>query len=150
MLKKSSMKLLVEIVGESGIIKRKKYPVEGDSVVIRKGAKGRGKTEYRATFTKNCLLPYHVGIWPFKRLKQKLILKNGASKCVDFYTTEGAEIPLYDRPSAEKLFEANVIRAAGETTQKVTIPAMMWVFLIAILGLNVISLLIVSGRVRIA
>jgi len=140
-------KVLVEVLGANGVRKRKKYPVEGDSIIIRK-AKGR-RTGYSVKFDKDCRLFDYVGIWPFKRLREVYTVKQDASECVNYYNKEGVETPTMDRKSSEKLFQVNVIKSAGETANKITIPTVLWLMLGAIIFLNVLSLLIASGRIRI-
>jgi len=59
--------MLVEIIGENGIKKRKKYPVseEGDKIIIKKPSKGRGQVGWMPEFNRKCFLYYNVGIFPF-------------------------------------------------------------------------------------
>ena len=147
-------KILVEIIGEEGIKSRKKYPVEGNKVVIRPARRGPGGTAYKPEFDKDCLLNYWSGWGPFKRLKQKLLLIDGADRCVSFRTkpNEGVvevEMPTFDRKTAEDLFKANVIKAAGSTLQKITVPISMYLLLGMVAVMNFIILLILTGRIRV-
>lgn len=141
-------KILVEIIGPNGIKSRKKYPIEGDTVVIRQAKRGRGPPAYKASFNKDCIVPYWKGIWPFKRLKQKLILMEGAHECISFYDVYGVFVPSYDIEESEKLFQANVIKSAGSTTTKVQVPLSLYLFLGVIAVMTFVNILISTGRVR--
>lgn len=143
-------KIKVDVINERGL-KTKKYPIEGNNIIIRAAKRGRGGAAYKAEFDKNCLLPYHVGFWPFKRLKQKLVLIEGATKCVSFHFTEkGTQVdtPTWDRHSEEELFKASVIKAAGASTQKVTVPTIFYVLMFMTFAIGFINFLIATGRLR--
>lgn len=145
-------KILVEIIGESGIKKRKKYPIEANKVVIRKAKRGRGNPAYKPSFDKNCILPYDVGWGPFKRRKEKLVLIEDANRCVSFKFEKGKAtigMPTWDKDALEKASEANVIKSAGASVQRIKIPALVYVGLFMVVALQIITLLVVSGRVRI-
>lgn len=141
-------KILVEIIGANGIKSRKKYPIEEDNVVIRPAKRGRGPPAYKASFDKDCIVPYWKGIWPFKRLKHKLLLMEGATECVNFYSFTKVNVPTLDRKGVEKLFEANVIKSAGATTTKVVVPLSLYLFLGVIAVMAFVNILISTGRVR--
>lgn len=137
-------KLLVEIIGEFGIKSRKNKLVEQNSVLIEKSKRGRkGHPPYKAEFTKDCILNYKVGIWPFRRLKQKLMLIEGADKCIDFKT---GTVPNCDRETLKRLAEAEVLHKAGATLQKLQVPTFVYILLIIIAGLSFLSLLFSSGQ----
>lgn len=142
-------KIKVVIINELGE-KTKKYPVEGDNIVIRAARRGRGGAAYMASFDKSCSVPYYVGFWPFKRLKQKLYLIEGGSKCVSFdFTTKKAKMPTWTRQELARASEATVIKAAGATFQKLKIPALLYVALFASIGVQILTMLVVTGKVRI-
>ena len=141
-------KILVEIIGPNGVKSRKKYPIEGNTVVIRKAKRGRGPAAYKPTFTKDCVVPYNKGIWPFRRLKQKLMLMEDADACIDFYSFTKVNVPTFDRKTSEELFEANVVRKAGATTTKVQVPLSLYLFMGIIAVLAFVNILISTGRVR--
>ena len=142
-------KEIVEIIGENGIKKRKKYPVaeEGDKIIIEKASRGRGNAGWMPEFTKDSFLYYFSGVFPFKRLKRKLVVKYGADKCIDFYGKDAEKIPFYDREASKKFFTANVIKSAGETTQKITIPLFVYLLLFLALILGIVNILVSSGRI---
>lgn len=141
-------KILVEIIGPNGIKSRKKYEIEGNTVVISKAKRGRGPPAYKPKFTKDCIVPYRKGIWPFKMLKHKLILMEGANECITFFDAYGVFVPTFDRSTSENLFQANVIKSAGTTATKVQVPLTLYLFLGIILALTLMNFLTVTGRVR--
>ena len=139
-------KEIVEIIGENGIKKRKKYPIEQNKVVIDKQ-----KTKHAGwmpEFTKDSFLYYFSGIFPFKRLKRKLMIMEGADKCIEFRGKEDVEVPIYNKEVVKKLFEAEVIKHAGATTQKVGVPIFVYLLLFLMLMLGIVNILVTSGRIR--
>lgn len=138
-------KILVEVLGATGIKSRKKYPIENNMVVLRK--KEKRLPAYKAKFSKDSIIFYNVGFWIFKRLKQKLMIIEGASECVSFKNSK-VTVPVWDRKSSEDLFKANVIKSSGQTTQRVQIPAMLYVVLAGIIFLQVFTALIITGSIR--
>ena len=144
-------KIKVDVINEAGL-KTRKYPIEGNTIIIRAGKRGRGGAAYKAKYDKNCLLPYYTGFWPFKRLKQKLMLIEGADECVSFHFMEdGVQVdkPTWNRDALERADEASVIKAAGATFQKLKIPVLLYIALFMVVGLEFLNLLVLSGRVRI-
>jgi len=144
-------KILVEIYSPDGyLIKKGKFPIVGNgtAVEIRPPGKGPGQPAYRPKFDKDCKLTYMGGIWPFKSLKQKLMLIDGANHCIRF-RKKGVDPAVWDREAEEELFKASVIKAAGATVQKMQIPATLYVFLFILFILSLIQILIMTGRLRI-
>jgi len=141
-------KLLVEIIGENGIKKRKKYPIakDGNKVVIEKATKGRGHAGWMPEFDRDCMLYYFSGIFPFKRLKRKLMVMDGASKCIGFMGKD-VQVPVYDREASKKFFKANVIKSAGETAHKVTVPIFVYLLLFLLFMLGIVNILVGTGRI---
>jgi len=145
-------RILTEVISPVGCYK-KKFPVEGNTIVIRPARRGPGGAPYKAEFDRDCLIPYWTGWGPFKKLHQKLLLIEGADKCVSFnFKRDIGEInlPIWDRETEARLFEASVIKAAGATVQKIKIPTSLSIILILLVIMQFISLLLLSGRVRIA
>jgi len=142
-------KIKVEIIGENGIKSRKAHAIEGNKVVIEKASKGRGKAGYKAKFDKNCLLhrEYRPFPWLFKRHSVKLMLKEGASSCIDFFPK--VKIPSYDAEAAEKMMEGKVLKAASRVGQKIELPIFFWLLMIMLLGLVFLQILISTGRIYI-
>jgi hypothetical protein len=139
--------ILTEIIGENGLSKHK-FKVEGNKIVVKSSKKGRGHTEYAPTFTKDCLLPYRKGIGPIKWLSQKLMLMDGADKCIEFHD-KSVEIPRYDRSTVRKLFDAEVLQKAGTVNVKLVVPTILYLLLGAIMMLIVVSIMIQTGRLKI-
>jgi len=145
-------KILTEVISPVGCYK-KKFPVEGNTIVIRRARRGPGGAAYKAEFDRDCLISYWTGWGPFKKLHQKLLLIEGADKCVSFkFKEEIGEInlPIWDRETAARFFEASVIKAAGATVQKIKIPISLYIILILVVIMQFISLIVLSGRIRFA
>lgn len=139
-------KFLVEIIGENGIKSRKKYRIENNRVMIDPPKKrGRGHSGWMPEFNRNCILYYHAWFLFFRRLKCKLMVMEGASKCIEFKGKD-VEVPVYDMEASKKHITANVIKSAGETTQKITIPVFVYVLLGILFVLALLNLLVSSGR----
>jgi len=139
-------KEIVEIIGENGIKKRKKYPIEQNKVVIDKQ-----KTKHAGwmpEFTKDSFLYYFSGVFPFKRLKRKLMIMEGADKCIEFRGKDDVEVPVYNKEAVKKLFEVEVIKHAGATTQKVTVPLFVYLLMFLVLMLEIVNILFTTGRIR--
>jgi len=137
-------KILVEIIGENGIKSRKKYLVEDDKVMITRGRKGRGGAGWTPTFNRDCLLPYYVGIWPFRRLKHKLMVIENHASCISF-RAEGIDKSMID---FKEYFNAGAMKNAGATLQSIKIPPFLYLMLGAVLIMGFINLLLVTGRLR--
>lgn len=147
MIFQKTPKITVEILGEAGIKTSKKFPIEGNTVVIRQPRKGPGGTAYKPTFDRTCLIPYSKGIWPFKRINFKLMLKDGAKECISFFK-EPLDIPMWDRKTEEDLFKANVIKAAGATVQKLQVPTWLGILAFLTLVFSFVGMLFASGQLR--
>jgi len=145
-------KILTEVISPTGAY-TKKFPIEGNKIVIKPPRRGPGGAAILAEFNRDCIIPYWRGWGPFKRLHHKLLLIEGADKCVSFrFNGEMYEIekPIWDRETAERFFKAQVIKAAGATIQKVKIPTLLYIMLFLLIVLQFITFLIVSGEVRVA
>ena len=145
-------KILVEIIDETGIKQKKKFPIESNKIVIRKGKKGPGNIAYKPSFDRDCLLNYQKGFGPFKKLKQKLLLVEGADKCISFKfhkDTAKVDMPVWSRQSEQNLFRASVIKAAGATVQRLQIPVFVYILLFVTAALGFIQLLISTGKIRV-
>jgi hypothetical protein len=139
-------KMRVDIKTEKGLI-IKKCEIEDNSVIIEKGSRGRGKASYKANYDSSCVLDYWVGIRPFKRLKQKLMLMDGADSCISF-KKDDVNLPVFDRSTSNRHIVANVIKNAGATTQKLNVPLSLYLIVGAVAVIGIINLLLSSGRVR--
>jgi hypothetical protein len=141
-------KILVEVLDASGIKKRKKCIVQGSSVVIQQ-KKGRGRSytpAFQAKFDESCLIFYR-GMWPFRFLKRKLMVFDGHTKCISFNAdTKIMEPSQYD---VAELFDAEVLKKSGSLKTKLDVPFMLYLILIFILLMNVVSILVFTGRLRV-
>jgi len=133
-------------------MRRRKLRVEGNQVIVRRASKGRGSPDYRASFDESSIVLFRKGVWPFRFLRQKLMLIDGADHCISFhYEIEKGTLtmPVYDRAAMERLAEATVVKNAGNVSAKMQIPGSF--FMVSMLGLvlNVVTLLVISGRLKI-
>lgn len=113
-------KILTEIVPANRVIKRRKLAIEGSSVIVSKGKRGRGgRPASKATFNEDSIIYYHQGKWPFKRLKQKLMLREGSQECMTF---EKDKVKGLSDKDIEHLFDVSAITKAGATVTKLEVP----------------------------
>lgn len=141
-------KIRVDIIGENGITSTKKHKIKGNKVILRKGRRGKGGIGWKPSFTKDSLLPYKTGLWPFKFLRQKLMVKQDASECVNFYGKEGVEVPEWSREELAKASTATVIKNAGVSTQKLLVPTFVYLLLGAILMFQLVMFFFFNQRFK--
>jgi len=142
-------KILVEIYTPNGfLLSKKKYPFCEDYVEIRQPRRGAGGTPYRPKYGKDCIISYVSGLPGFRQVKQKLMLIQGAERCMSF-SKDGLEPALWNRQTEEEFFKASVIKAAGTTTQKIQVPTLFYVVILINIALTFVVLLVSSGRVKI-
>lgn len=146
-------KIRVEIIGENNIVlHRRRFKYEGNKIIIEKPSKGRGKIGYEPSFSKDSILTYEVGVSPFKFLRRKVVLVNGADKCVEWFNTPPNVIfepNIPDQTTLKRIFSANVLEKAGTLASKVQVPTIMYVFLFMSFAISFLTFLVVTGRVRI-
>ena len=131
-------KVQVEILLPNGDSIKVKRKIEGDRVVIEDSA--RGKTGWKPQFDKDCIVNERRGFLKRSR-RQKLFVKFGAEKCISF---PSLSIPSPDAKTIASLFDAQVLKNAGRSILKVSVPLPVYLLLMAILVLSVLSFL--SGR----
>ena len=134
-------KILVEVYDHTGLVKKKKYPINGHKIIFKKGRVGKGGAEQSATFTPEDVIPYRKGI--LKRLNLKLIYNSIAKKFIN----PRAKVPVdcvltWDQIA--RFFQANVVKAAGSVTAKTEIPLFLWV----LLGANLLFTFLILIGVR--
>jgi hypothetical protein len=142
------MRIKTDILTSIGL-KTKKLKVEGNFVIVRKEKKGK-TSGYKAEFDKECLLPYRSTF--FRLLKNKLMLVDGAEKCISFRIGKDKadiDIPVWDRQTEEKLFQASVVKTSGQVSGKLEIPVMLYIVMMVGVLFSVLTLLAVSGRLKI-
>jgi hypothetical protein len=143
------LKIRTEIIQENNQIISKKCRVEGNHIIIRKGQKGRGLSEWAPAFTKTCLLDYEVGIWPRKSIRKKLMVFHDAESCVEWDGKARVMEPAtWDKRTASKWFDAQAIKQAGrvDLQGKNTWVGYLTLFMVI---LTFVFMLISSGRLRI-
>lgn len=136
-------KILVEIISPRGV-KKKKCVLDGNRIIIHQGKGVRGDPSLKAEFDKDCILPYSVGRSFYKRWKQKLVWIEGHKRCINFM---GKNVAL-SYPDVKGYFNAGVIKNSGSTIQTIKIPTILYVLFAGVLFLQVVNLLISTGRVR--
>lgn len=139
-------KILVEIVNND-LTKKKRYPYEGNKIIIRKWDKNRN-SGYQPTFTKKSIL-YYKQYWLF--LKRKVMLVDGAEKCIEFNIDDKlstVDIPVWDRKAEERLFESNTIKASGNVNSNLKIPSLFYIAILMSAMIGLLTLLVASGRLK--
>jgi hypothetical protein len=80
------------------------------------------------------------------------MLIDGADRCISFKIGKDkadVDLPVWDRQSEEKLFQAKVVQASGQVSGKMEIPSMLYVMMMVGVLFSVLTLLAVSGRLSI-
>lgn len=149
--KSRNPKIMVEIIG-SARTQRKKLEIDesgGKSqVIVNPGGKGRGDVQQTATFTRSCLVPFKTGIF-FKSTKYKLILKEGASSCIDFSDdSQDSDAPSCTQAQIKTYFRAQCLRAAGNLTGKEQKLTLVYILLIAVLIVTIVGILVSTGKIQ--
>lgn len=139
-------KIRVEVVGASPFPQIKKCPIEGNKVVLQKAREGRGGAAITADFDKSCLIPYYAGAPPFRKLKYKVVLKEGATHCVSFKDPENYVAPTLTILDVFTYFKASVHRAAAHF--KPESKSITYVLLGVLIIIGILNVLVASGRIR--
>jgi len=118
-------------------------------VEIEKASKGRGKAGWRPTFTKDSLLhrEFRPFPWLFKRHSVKLMVKEGAKNCINFFPE--VEVPSLDKEAIEALMKANTLKAAGNIKTKFEIPLLFYLLMFMLLAGLAFDILVSTGRIYI-
>lgn len=139
-------KILVEIIG-GPFPKKKKCLVDENRVILRPAKEGRGGAAITADFDNGCLVPYYTGLWPLRSIKHKLVLKEGASKCVNFIDKDDTNAPTCTKSDVSKFGQATVIKLSGSLKPPFNVN-IIYVLLVVGLILTGISILVGTGRLR--
>lgn len=150
MLSLFSPKIKVEIVYKNGESRIKKCKIVGNTVVIEAKKRGRGGSGWSPTFDIGSIIERKTRKLIFKVTEKRLMVTEGSDKCVNFAPNQDkTKIPLWNRETEQKLFEANVIKAAGASTQKITIPIAIYILIVLTFAVSFINFLVSTGRLRI-
>ena len=142
----STHKERVEIIAGNTQKKIKKYKIiAGNKVLIQKGGKGRGKTEYAPSFDPQTSFLYKPRL--FGGLKRKLVLTENALKCWEFKDQKIIE-NLPTRDEIKKFFDAKLLDHAGKSVQKVQVPLMLYLIVGGVLVLQIFMFMQSQGLVR--
>lgn len=138
-------KILVEFVG-GAFPKKKKYVIneEGNKIILKPGQKGKGGAEQLASFDQSCLVPYHSGL--FRTIKYKLLLKEGADKCISF-AGKDVECPTCSKNDVGNYGNATVIKLAGALKPPFNM-GVIYILLGVIIVVGIIGILVSSGRIH--
>jgi len=141
-------KITVEIIGKARTIK-KKCKIRGNLIVLQK--KTKNHPEKTASFTKDSLLDREVGLIR-KKIRQKLMMFDGATHCIDFTEKRGkltkAQASL-DHDAIKHIFDAEAWHKAGQVHTKIDVPMSLYIMLFILAGLGIVNIIIGSGRVQI-
>jgi hypothetical protein len=145
------MKILVELISKNNIIiKRKRYKILGNRIIIEKPSKGAGNKGYLPEFNSDSILTYEVGLPFLKIIRRKVQLMQDSDKCIEF--NEKPENINFNYPSKEtvkKWFEAEVLKHSGKVNYKIDIPITFTLLLIMSFVLSFLTFLVTTGRIRI-
>lgn len=118
-------------------------PIIGNQVIISPATIGRSGASQKAEFDNTCLIPY-LGGFP-RTVKHKVMLKEGATKCVSFKGS-GDQAPSCSINDVNEFSKASVIRLSGQLRGENK--TFIYILLFIIIILSVISILMGSGRIR--
>lgn len=135
----------VEIISGNTVKSRKKYHVENGYVIIQKGGKGRGKTAWNPQFTESCF-KYKRNILGI--LKRTLAVKEGSENCID-YGKENEDVKMYPITllSLKHWYESKLLQHAGQSTQQIKVPLILYLIVGGVLILQVIDFMISQGMI---
>ena len=143
-------RLKVEIVYKNGESRIKKCKIIGNSIVIEPKKRGRGGTGWMPTFDIGSIIERKTRKFIFKRIEKRLMVIEGSEKCINFDPKQDKNnVALWNRESEQKLFEANVIKAAGQSTQKIKVPTVVYILILLTFVIAFIDLLVSTGRIRV-
>lgn len=144
MLGSRKPKIFVEIINEQGIKTRKKFPIDGNRVIIKK--KSGKNPEVFAKFTHRAILHYTSGIGPFKRHRTKVLLKEGSKNCIEVLQNKVHNL---DNSTIKGLFDVNALTGAGNVQTTLKVPIFLYIMIGALLVLGILQFLMSTGRIRI-
>lgn len=140
-------KILVEVINESGVQYKGKFPIEENCIVIEKPNKARGTHGYLPAYNQKCILPYYEGKWPFRKRKEKLMLWNGSDHCIEFRDKQ-VDFHLPTREMVDRYNDLQVMTHTGATMQQLKIPGLLYVLIFVNIMISIGALLIGSGVIR--
>lgn len=136
-------KVLVEIIGKDGIIKKRKLPIEDGKIIIEPGRKGKGGAAIEAEYDESCRFFDIVGFPLFRKLRRKFIIREGSLQCL---SAKSDNLPAWTIKELRRYFDASVMRNAGKYTEEKK--GILYLLLFIAIGLGVINLLLSAGAIR--
>jgi len=138
-------KMMIRILTESGprIYLRSVDP-EGNSVYILKPSKkGLGwNVKFSQTY------PVRTGFLGMTRRNCIDVYPGSIEAITRNYRDKTEDAPTFNRTQANEIFRAGVIKASGQTGQKLEIPILFYVFMFAILIFSLMTFLAASGIIH--
>lgn len=142
-------KKLLEIINESGVQFKGKFPIDENRIIIEKPNKTAGYAGYMPAYNQKCILPYYEGKWPFRKRKERLMLWNGSDHCVEFRDKK-LDFHLPTRKMVDFYNDLQVMTHTGATMQQLKIPGLLYVLIFVNIMVSVGALLLGSGVIRFA
>ena len=134
----------VIIISGNTVIKKKKCTLDGNTIIIEKGSRGKGNIGWK--------VPVRGQDWKYYRklgfLKRKLEIKVDAKNFIPFGTElENVEVPTCTRKDIEEYSNANVIKKSGMSTQKIEVPILLYLLVGGVLILQIIQFMMSQGMI---
>ena len=148
MFPKRTPKMLVEVMQGNRLKFRRKCVIDGDTVVIEKGHKGRGLKGWTPVFDSDCIIHYRVWFLLFSFIREKVVVQYGADKCVN-WNIKPLKMPTYDFATANRLFKLSVLEKAGTLKNKLDVPIGLYLLIGGCLIISLLTFLVTSGKIRI-
>ena len=120
----------------------KKPELDGQTIIMRK-SKGRNDVGWTFKFDQT---------YPTGRIFKTAtvdVIPNAARAVHYDYEHKTFDAAYWDRKTEEDIMNANVVKAAGAISNKLQIPAVLYVMILASIVIGIIGILVSSGRVRI-
>lgn len=141
-------KMDVEIVFTNRDSITKRCKVDGEKVIIDKGSKGRGNEGWMPSFTKDSIIDRKKGRIR-KKTRKTVMVRFGADKCLEFQADKVTKIPSCDAETVERLFNAKVLKHAGQSTQNVKVPWYVTALLLVLVLLSVFQFAVSRGLINV-
>lgn len=138
-------KIMVEIIYKNLDIIKKKCKITENKVQIRKGRRGHGGIAWNPIFTKESILEVKSRfLLFFKRTQKKLMVLDGAEKCLEF-NEKNVDLHGLNRQSLEELANLEVIRRSGQVRIKHELPFIFWLLVALSAGALVLQIMQMRG-----
>lgn len=150
--------MLVEIIQQNGVSIFKKLKMKGNKVLItepklpKMGKPTRKSIGESAEFTTNSVIREKRGFFNIllNRKVDKVVMMEGADKCITYFNgnVNEADIPTVDKATIQRYADEAGIQIAGQAATKLELPMGFYFSIIIVMVLNVLVLLVASGRLK--